>query len=213
MPSPTTSLKASASFDVRPVRSQVVLVGLTITAIVALLLGGVLLGLDKHSGWAFFATSVLLCGAVVWCWKQSQRDADLAQSHPTKVVLSDGANLSTDSRLLSSPEGVRNMAQMLEALALRQPLPEPAGLVGPGSTLIPGSKQEAVDAVAKINMDTQKSHDQAILALKGQLAAESFAQPPDDGTHAPSGAMAQSPPLNAILQSGTPSDTDRGRAG
>jgi hypothetical protein len=194
-----TSLKASASFDVRPVRSQVVLVGLTVTAIVALIVGGVLLALDKSSGWPFVLISAGLCASVVWCWRQSHRDTDLAQSHPTKVVLADGTNLSTDSRLLSSPDGVRNVAQVLEALALRQPLPEPSGMVDPGVVPIPNSKQEAVDVVAKINAENQLVHDQAIFLLQGQLSADSVTQVLDNAVELPPGASKESGTLNAPL--------------
>jgi hypothetical protein len=196
----STNLKASASFDVRPVRSQVVLVALTVAAITALLVGGALLALDKSSGWAFVLISAGLFASVVWCWRQSHRDADLAQSHPTKVVLADGTNLSTDSRLLSSPDGVRNVAQVLEALALRQPLPEPSGMVGPGVVPIANSKQEAIDVVARINSDNQSVHDQAISMLRGQLSADSVAQVLDNATELPLGATCELRARNAPIE-------------
>lgn len=207
MAGPSTTLKASASFDVRPVRSQVVLVGLTVAAIVSLLVGGTLLGLDKSSGWAFAAISAALFAAVVWCWRQSHRDADLAQSHPTRVVLPDGAHLSTDSRLLSSPEGVQNVAHVLEALALRHPLPEPTGLAGPGAMPIPDSKHEALELVAAINANTQKSHDQAISLLQGHLAADSVVQGPDDGTKLPPDAVKETGSRNALQGEASPSSS------
>ncbi len=212
MAGPSTALKASASFDVRPVRSQVVLVGLTVAAIVSLLVGGALLGLDKSSGWSFVAISAALCGAVVWCWRQSHRDADLAQSHPTRVVLPDGAHLSTDSRLLSSPEGVRNVAQVLEALALRHPLPEPAGLAGPGAVPIPDSKREALEVVSRINANTQQSHDQAISVLRGQLADGSVVQVPDDGRTLPPDAVMETTSRNALQGEASPPTSGAGSA-
>ena len=207
----TTTLKASASFDVRPVRSQVVLVGLTVAAIVSILVAGVLLALDKPSGWSFVALSAALCAAVVWCWRQSHRDADLAQAHPTQVVLPDGAHLSTDSRLLSSPEGVRNVAHVLEALALRHPLPEPSGMVGPGAVPIPDSKREALELVARINADAQHSHDRTISLLQGQLAADSIVQAPDDGKKLPPEATKE-PNKSNVLQAVTSSPHSTGRA-
>lgn len=188
MAGPTTGLKASAAFEVRPVRSQVVLVAITIAAIFALVLAAALLAMDKSSGWPFLAISVLLCGAVVWCWHQSHRDADLAGSYPTKVVLPDGANISTDSRLLGSAEGFRQFGTVVEALALRTPLPEPSGLTGPGAIPIPNTSQEAIAKVALINSITQDGHNQAIDALRRQLAGGSIVQPPDDGRHLPDSA-------------------------
>ncbi len=188
MGGPGTTLKASASFDVRPARSQVVLVGLTVVAIIAILVGGTLLAMDKASGWSFVLIAVALCASVVWGWRQSHRDTDLAQGHPTKVVLPDGANCSTDSRLLGSAEGVKNFAQALEALALCQPLPEPSGLTGPGAIPIANSSKEAVEQVARINANTQESHNHALIALQKQLAPESIAQPPDDGRGLPDSA-------------------------
>lgn len=199
MTAPSTNLQASASFDVRPVRSQVVLVGLTIAAIVALLIGGGLLALDKASGWPFVAISGALCASIVWCWRQSQRDTDLAQSHPTKVVLADGANLSTDSRLLSSQEGVRIFAQVVEALALRQPLPEPFGLAGPEGVLIPNSKQDAVNVVARINEETQKFHDQAISLLQKPLLRDAVSQAPDQVKDLPQNVTIETGTQNAVF--------------
>lgn len=197
---PSTTLKASASFDVRPARSQVVLVGLTVASIVALLLGGMLLALDKASGWAFVGISAVLCIAIVWCWRQSHRDTDLAQAHPTKVILADGANLSTDSRLLSSPEGVRNVAQLLEALALQHPLPEPTGLAGPGGVAIPNTKQEALVVVQRINSGVQRSHDHAISLLQGQLTNDSIVQVSNAGSRPPIDAEATVTNVNALLR-------------
>jgi len=207
MAAPSTNLKASASFDVRPARSQVVLVGLTVAAITSLLIGGGLLALDKASGWPFVAISATLCASVVWCWRQSQRDTDLAQAHPTKVMLPDGANLSTDSRLLSSQEGVRNFTLAVEALALRRPLPEPVGLAGPGGTLIPNSKQDAINVVAGINAETQKLHDQTISLLQKQMTGGSVSQTPDQAGELPPGATFETGTRNVIFSE--PPQTDK----
>lgn len=213
MPGANTSLKASASFSVRPARSQVVLVGLTVAAIVSFLLSGVLLALDKESGWAFFSAAVLLCLSVVWCWTRAHRDTDLAQSHPTKVVLADGANLSTDSRLLSSPEGVRNMAHVLEALALRHPLPEPAGLVGQDATLVPNSKGEALAMVNRINAETQRMHDEALQSLRGQLSGDHVSQPSVDASALPPTLGTESGARNTVSEpSEQPSSQGTGAA-
>lgn len=199
MTDPSNHFKASASFAVHPVRSQVVLVGLTVTAIFALLVGGSLLAMDKASGWPFVVIATLLCASIVWCWRQSHRDTDLAQAHPTKLVRSDGANLSTDSRLLTTPEGVRAVAQMLDALVLHHPLPEPSGLVGPGAVPIPNSKAQAVKLVDRINADNQISHNQRISFLHGQLTPTSVTQEPDDGRSLPSDATRDIGTLNALI--------------
>lgn len=206
MVAPSSNLKASASFDVRPARSQVVLVGLTVAAIIALLVGGTLLGLDKTSGWPFVIISAAIFASVIWCWRQSQRDTDLAQSHPTKVILADGANLSTDSRLLSSPEGLHNLSQVLNSLALRQPLPEPNGLIDPDGAQIPNSKQDAVHIVTRINAEIQKLHDQTISQLQ-QRTGSSVSQTPDQAKEVPQDATVETETRNMIFSE--PSWNDR----
>lgn len=202
----SNNFKASASFNLRPARSQVVLVGLTVAAIFALLLSGTLFALDKPSGWIFTLISISLFSSVVWCWRQSHRDTDLAQSHPTQLELSDGTNLSTDSRLLSSPEGVRNLAQILETLALRHPLPEPTGMVRSDATLIPNSKQEAVDTVKRINAETQTTHNQTISSLQTHLSANAVTQTPADALTPPIGATRDLSAINALIKD--TADTD-----
>ena len=199
MPQPTGSLRASAQFDIRPARSQVVLVAIAVAAIVNFVIGGVLLGLDKP-GWPFVFIATALCASVVWCWRQSHRDTDLDTAHPTTVVLADGSNLSTDSRLLSSPDGVRSLARVVEALALRQPLPEPAGLTGPGAVPIPDSRSEAVARVTDINADTQKAHDQAIAQLRGHLTRDTGMQVPTEPGHAPEALSTPHTSPNGPLQ-------------
>jgi hypothetical protein len=95
------------------------------------------------------------------------------------------------------------MAHMLEALALRHPLPEPAGLVGQGATLIPNSKTDALAVVTRINAETQRMHDQALLSLQGQLSGDHVAQPSIDASALPSNPGAESGARNTI---GEPSE-------
>lgn len=177
MPPYKTNLSASAAFSVRPDRSQVVLVSLIIGSIVSLILGAILIAIDKQ-GWVFVALAVVLMGAVVWGWQRSQRDTDLAQAHPTTVALSDGANLSTDSRIFSSQDRVQNFVQLVEALALRKPLPEPSGLVDSNGSVIPGSMQEAVRVVDNINEETQMFHDQTLERLRKGMKGDDIPQSP-----------------------------------
>lgn len=199
MASTSANLKASANFDVKPAKSQVVLVSLSVAAMIALLIGGGLLAVDKPSGWPFVAISTALFAAIVWCWRQSQRDTDLAQSHPTKVVLADGANLSTDSRLLSSPQGVRDLSKVIESLAMRQPLPAPSGLTGPNGVPIPNSEAGALEVVESINADTQRLHDQALLQLNEQLMGKTASQEADHGRKLPHGATVETGSRNSIF--------------
>lgn len=174
------NLSAATSFNVRPARSQVVLVSLTVMAIVAVLLGGILLAMDKTGGWIFVVLSAALCAAVVWCWRQSQRDTDLAQSHATQLVMADGTNISTDSRLLGSPEAFQNFAKLIAAFASLQPLPEPSGLAGPGGILIPNSQQKAIEIVDGINANTQRSHNEVLSQLQKQVSPSAMVQLPLD---------------------------------
>lgn len=166
---PNANLDASATMDFKPQGSQIVLLGLIVSAVLALLTGGWLTYHDKSSAWIFVTVAIALFGSVVWCWKTSHRDADLENSHPTTIGLPDGTSLSTDSRLLSSPQGFKNFADALSSLAQRSPLPEPAGLVGPNGLAIPDSKQAAVERVESLNADSQRFHNEVISALQETL--------------------------------------------
>lgn len=172
MATSSANVKASASFEVRPVRSQVVLVGLTVTAIVALLLGAALLSQDKYSGFLFLVISVALCSVITWCWLKSQRDTDLAQSPPAKVVLANGANVSLDNRLLGSPDTFRSLSNIIEVLSVRVPLPAPAGLTGDDAIPIPNSRQAAEDKVIVFNAEVQKCNDQVVAVMQDKLAGD-----------------------------------------
>lgn len=176
MVEPGTKINTSASFDMRPDRSQVVLIGLIVSAIISLLLGGVLVGMDKLIGLTFVAVSIALFICIVWCWRKSHRDTDLAQSHPTNLTLSENLSISTDSRLLSSAEGIRQFAKFVEAVSSINPLPEPSGLTGRGAIPIPNTESEASKLVNEINDNIQQFQNQAISHIQSTLSKGSIAQ-------------------------------------
>jgi hypothetical protein len=195
----SSNLKASASFDVRPARSQVVLVALTVMAIISLIFGGGLFIFDKLIGWLFVAISIILGGVVVWCWLKSHRDTDLAQSHPTKYTMADGSHLSTDSRLLSTQDGAKQLAHFLELFALRQPLPEPSGTVNSNLLPIPNSTLEATERVKKLNEENQLFHDQTLTALRQHLGNGTVTQILDNSAKQPPTATPDDGKLNGQL--------------
>lgn len=166
----TTTAEVKASVDVRPVRSQVFLVSIAVVAGIAVICGTGLLAFDKVAGWWFLLFAILLVGADFWAWTKSQSDVDLDESHPTKLALPDGATLSTDSRILRSPEGVKAIAQLFQNIISRRPLPEPAGLVDENTQILPDSKAEALALASQINSQTQATTN-ALLDALGMGAA------------------------------------------
>lgn len=151
----TAELKAS--IDVRPSRSQVFLVASAIVVAISIICGASLIALDKHAGWVF----VVFAGVALWrtfaAWRDSQSDVDLHNAHPTKIALPNGTSLSTDSRTLRSPDGVRGLAQMLDGVLSRKPLPPPDGLVDDNGQIIPESKARAAAIANQVNSDIQQA--------------------------------------------------------
>lgn len=102
-----------------------------------------------------------------------QSDVDLDESHPTQLALADGTTLSTDSRILRSPEGVKAFAQLFQNIISRRPLPEPDGLVDENAQILPDSKAEALALASQINSQTQATTNALLDALGMGDAVES----------------------------------------
>lgn len=164
----TAELKASV--DVRPARSQVFLVAIAIVAAILIICSAFLISSENGSGWVFLIFAALLLGGEYFLWTKSQPDVDLQEAHPTCIALPDGTNLTTDSRILRSPEGLRAMVQLCNEVLCRQPLPAPDGLVDSSAQIIPDSKDAAVARTSQINSTTQ-SNTNALIDTLGLAGA------------------------------------------
>jgi hypothetical protein len=135
--------------DLKPQRSQVVLLTMFGFATVALLLGAYMLTSNQAAGWAFVLLAVVAAGIPAWGWFSAQSDTDLHESRPTTISTADGLMVTTDSRILRSPVAAQAFMQLIE-VSKRQRLPEADGLVQ-GGVLLPDSIEAANVVVQQIN--------------------------------------------------------------
>lgn len=192
MTDPTVAAEVKASVDVSPVRSQVFLVAVLIVAAIAVYFSASLIRDGKTEGWVFLIFAALAIGGAGWAWLKSQSDVDLQDAHPTQLSLPDGTTLTTDIRILRSPEGIQAMARLWQEMLCRRPLPPPDGLVDSSAQVIPDSKGAALALANQINSATQATTNALIDALgladadpnvTQQIAVASEDGP--DGTSAP----------------------------
>lgn len=141
--------------NIRPVRSQVFLVALICLTALSLIIGAILFYFGLDSGWIFVAIGLMFFIGSLWGWKQSQSDSDLDKAISTKIDLPDGTSVSTDPRVLRSPESAQALIQVLQEVLSRRPLPEPSGLVNEQLEVIQDSLPSAKAIVDKINTETQ----------------------------------------------------------
>lgn len=165
MNGPSASAAVKADVDVKPRRSQVVLVALVVFAVISLLCAAALLAWSI-AGWGWFmGLAALSLVAVLFGWFRSQSDIDMEGSHPTSFTTPSGVTVATDSRLLRSPDGVASLIQSAEGILHRQPLPEPDGMVDKDFIPILKSKDLAVTRINEINKNTQQLTNQLCDAL------------------------------------------------
>ncbi|MBJ2156657.1 hypothetical protein [Variovorax sp. IB41] len=181
---------ASADFKahvgVKPIRSQVVLVALIGVAAISLICTTILLATGNMAGLALLLFAFAALGASLYGWLKSQSDADLDQAHPTAVTTSDGTLISTDTRTLRSSESVAGLVRLVELLH-RQPLPPASGMLDAKSQIIEGSEAIAIEAVMRINGETQNQTNEVLDALRMSQIKEGVAQSSvnEKDTHGP----------------------------
>lgn len=190
--------EVKAQVNVRPVRSQVFLVAVAIVAAIAVICSAGLIALGLEIGWFFllFAAFVLVGG--YRAWSKSQSDIDLQEAHPTHIALPDGTNLTTDSRILRSPDGLHGIVQLCSEILCRRPLPDPDGLVDSSAQIIPGSKNAALAIASQINSATQATTNALVDTLKLADASSDVAQQITD-TSISGPEEAPSKNLNALI--------------
>jgi hypothetical protein len=161
----SATAEVKANVDVQPVRSQVFLVSAAIVAAISVICGAGLIAVGQGGGWGFLVFAGVVLAGAFWSWSKSQPDVDLDSSHPTAIALPDGTNISTDSRVLRSPEGVRALGRLVDEILCRRPLPAPDGLVDSNAKVIADSKDDAIAVANQINSSTQAATNSLIDAL------------------------------------------------
>ncbi|MEW8352661.1 MAG: hypothetical protein AB2665_02580 [Candidatus Thiodiazotropha sp.] len=154
-----TGAKLKTDIQVRPSRSQVVLVSLIVLAGICYLSGFLFLWEDKQYSWVPIILGVVLSAVVVAAWFKAQKDTDLENSSPTIVRDNIGNQIATDTRALMSPEGIQNMERLFSALTHREPLPEPDGIIDEFGDPVPNTLQEAQKRVIEANLQAQNIAD------------------------------------------------------
>lgn len=172
------SAEVNAQFHFLPVKSQVFLVATLIVVCGALILA--YLSRKEGISWAFLAFATLAMGASVVAWRSGQRDVDLDQGHPTTLSLENGTQLTTDSRVLSKPEGMLAITQLLDQTLRLRPLPEPSGMVNEKFVPIEGSEAAALAHVSSVNTEAQAMTDAVLTKFGfGEHATEGIQGPGD----------------------------------
>lgn len=170
----------NTSVQVRPSRSQVVLVLLILVSAGCFFTGFAFLWEGKDSSWVPLSIGVFLCAFVVFAWFRAQKDTDLENSSPTTFADGSGNQITTDTRALMSPAGVQNMERLFSVLAHRSPLPEPDGLIDDKGNPIPNTEKEARARVRAANQEAQAVTDKAVDILGVRSENEYGVQPLTD---------------------------------
>jgi hypothetical protein len=158
----SASAEVKTNVQVLPTHSQVFLVAIVVLAMVLVICGTILLMYDNLDGFWLEGFALVLLAASFWGWQKSQPDTDMHQAHPTQITLPNGTSLTTDGRILKSAEGLRGLTGIIQEMLIRQPLPEPDGLVDGNAKLIPGSAAIATELTKKINSETQSATNSLI---------------------------------------------------
>lgn len=153
---------SSVATTLNPERSQVFLVGLIVCACLGLILSCYLFALDNNAAFYFFGLASLLAVGALIGWFKSQPDVDLADSRATQVSLPNGAALTTDSRVLRSPEGLAALVQLLQETMAREPLPIADGTLDADMQIMPKSSADAKSRTVEINQKVQMATDKLI---------------------------------------------------
>ncbi len=161
----TATAEVKANVDVRPARSQVFLVSAAIVAAVAVVCSAGLIAVGQGGGWGFLVFAGLVLAGGYLSWSKSQSDVDLDSGHPTTIALPDGTNISTDSRLLGSPDRLAALVRIVDEVLCRRMLPAPDGLVDSNAKVIADSKEGAIAIANQINSSTQAATNSLIDAL------------------------------------------------
>lgn len=109
----------------------------------------------EKPGYLFAVIGAALGFYLAWAWNRSQQDADSGNAQATTITAPDGTSVSTDVRVMRSPEAVESLLQLTAVALYRKPLPEPSGLVDDFGAVMSNSEAQAQVVVARINAAVQ----------------------------------------------------------
>lgn len=173
---------------VKPEGSHAFVVTFAVIGGVCLLTGFGLLGFGSGLRAAVpIAIGLLLEVGAYVAWWHSHRDVDLKGGPATTIIdRQTGMQVTTDTRAITTPKSVRQLASLFRSLAHRQPLPEPDGFVDEEGAPVPEAKADAVAKVESINAQIESDTMQLIGAIAGvgdEVKVEqplTLEQPPDE---------------------------------
>jgi hypothetical protein len=162
-------VRAHVTASLRPTRSHVVVLAISIIGGISLFSGLAFLSAEK-----FLAAAVALLiglglvGAAISMWSASRRDVDMVDAPPTTISDELGRVVfQTDSRSLDNADLLRAVTEMLANIAYRRPLPSPQGLVGDDGKPVPNSQAAAKEEVRKANEQAAHQYDGVMGRLEG----------------------------------------------
>ncbi|WP_148261964.1 hypothetical protein [Methylomonas methanica] len=175
----------NTDIQVKPSKSQVVLVSLIILSGICYMAGFLFLWENKTHAWVplIIGTSIIIPS--IFAWFKSQKDTDLENSKPTSFTDGRGNQIVTDTRALMSPEVVQNMERLFCTLTHREPLPEPDGILDKNGIPIPNTVDEARSRVDQANQQAQEIASTASIKLGMSHNSEQGVQPLIDEPYSP----------------------------
>lgn len=158
----STSASITASVSVTPKFSHSFLVALLLLSILPLIAGFSFLWFEKEHSWVPFSIFFCLFAVAVWGWSKSQKSIDMGNALPTTLTDKSGAQICTDSRMLELPHVIENLGNLFQSMGVREPLPEPDGLVSKDGEILPNSQSEAAQVAQNINEEIKAQSDDFI---------------------------------------------------
>lgn len=175
---PKISAKLHTAINLKPERSQVVLVAFIILSTICFIAGFIFLWYKHPYFFVPIVLGLLFAFVSKEAWNISRHDVDMANATPTTIKDGkSGAEVTTDTRVLSSVEMVQELGNLLTSLCNRTPLPEPSGLVNDDGSPNPDKKAEAQEHVRKVNETTAELTKQAVSFIAGGRHDEVIEQP------------------------------------
>ena len=156
------SVSLGAKIFVSPVLSHSVLTIILFISILPLCAGILFLWYDKDHSWILFLISFLLIIIVCVGWWRSQKFIDLGSSNPTIISDKHGNHIVTDARTLESENSVAQLGFLLQSIGMRNPLPEPNGLVDNKGDTLPDTQHKAIELVNNINNNLREKNQNFI---------------------------------------------------
>lgn len=176
----SASLKATVS--VVPTLSHSVLVALLIVAAISLIAGLSFLWHEKSGTWVPFSIFFFLITLTGIGWWKSQKVIDMGNASPTTVLDQSGNQVITDSRMLESAHAIENLGTLFQSIGVRQPLPEPDGVIGDDGEVLKNSQIDAANIANEINQGIKTHTDDFMQEIiRGGLeVAQSTPQLPEE---------------------------------